>query len=348
MQTPEQPISVAERREIFLSTVAKEHRIPRVGHPDRPAALKRLMRFCRAQVRDLKRADYSINTVRAALVAYRKAAVADLDPECAGKVLRYLTLTREEWALLRQETEKKVNAESTSLKPINPDRIFTIAREQLLAGPYVRQAAALMALTGRRSIEILKTGSFEPIPGSPNQVMFSGQAKLHHNLSDGEPEERGAYPIIVFDTPERIIKALAELRGKVDFTALDSTMVNNRCQKTLNESVFRFYGKDEDGRQKLTAKDFRSIYALTIAERCKPENYTETAIIAANLGHGSFDSNGQFVPDLTTSKFYFDFRVVPADYQPVIQQSESNEIPGDMVGEGAEVEDEDESAGAKP
>lgn len=327
-----EPISA--KRERFLAYV-RALDLPRVGHPDRRNALRRFQGFCRRHVQELKDAGYSIYTVKTALTDYRNEVKRLLDGDELKFTLRYFTLTREEWWSLRRDYEAKVTAEASNTRPVNANEILPVALENLSSAAYTRQAAALMVLTGRRSIEVLKVGSVELIPGRSDQVLFEGQAKTHEIAVP-------PYAIPVLAPADKVVAAWKELRVKKDFTGITADAVNARCAKSLNETVAAMFGTDKAG-HKYKPKDLRAIYALVCAESMKPDEVSRTVYLATILGHRLYEGTEgrtEGVLNRSIADSYEDFHLAtPLRDAPVRRESE--EISADLVGDGDDLEEPD-------
>lgn len=338
------PEPITAKRERFL-TALRNVDLPPLGHPDRRNALRRFQRFCRGHVQELKNAGYTINTVKTALTDYRNAVKDVLNGDELKFTLRYFTLTRDEWWSLRREYEEKVTAEARKTRPIDVNKVLDSALANLDSAAYTRQAAALMVLTGRRSIEVLKLGTVKAVPGRNDVVSFSGQAKT-------KEIEVPPYEIPVLAPADKIVDAWNALRTKKDFTSLTPDEVNSRCAKSLNETAEIMYGTCAGG-QKIKPKDLRAIYALICSESLKPVSMSRTVYLATILGHRLYDQDGDKKQPLegmlnrSIADSYEDFHLaVPiAAKLGAGREAEGEEISADLIGEGADTE-EDEPDGA--
>ncbi|RYZ90308.1 MAG: hypothetical protein EOP04_04290 [Proteobacteria bacterium] len=122
---------------------------------------------------------------------------------------------------------------------------------------------AVSVLTGRRPIEVIKTGVFEPSK-KPQHLKFQGQAKLH----DLSPE-RDAYeiPVIGSKSPKEVIESVAILRAKrPQYEDRTNKDINNTTAKTLNLIARQLYENEN-----LEFKAFRSVYGL-VAEKTMYED----------------------------------------------------------------------------
>lgn len=340
VSAPEVHEPIAAKRERFVREL-RELRLPPRGNPDRANALRRFNRWCKAHIRELKNAGYTLNTVKKALTDYRNEVSRVLDGDELKFTLRYFTLTRDEWWALRRDYEAKVTAEAQNTRPIDAAKVLQIARENLGAAAYTRQAAALMVLTGRRSIEVLKLGGVKEIPGKSDAVLFSGQAKT-------KEIEVPPYEIPVLAPPAEIVAAWAALRAKKDFSALEPQEVNARCAKSLNETVEAMYGTCAGG-QKIRPKDLRAIYALICCETLKPIQTSRTVFLATILGHRLYDQEQGGHPkegilNRSIADSYEDFHLLAPLPTAVGRAREPEEISDELVGESPDDDDADEDA----
>jgi hypothetical protein len=338
---------IAAKRERFLTELRKVD-LPAIGHPDRRNALRRFQRFCRNHVQELKDAGYTIFTVKNALTEYRHAVKDLLDGDELKFTLRYFTLTRDEWWSLRRQYEAKVTAEAEKTRPIDGNKILEAALGNLNSAAYTRQAVALMVLTGRRSIEVLKLGGVSAISGRNDVVMFSGQAKT-------KEVEVPPYEIPVLAPADKLIAAWNELRKKKDFSALTPDEVNARCAKSLNETAEAVYGACVDGR-KIKPKDLRAIYGTICCAALKPESMSRTVYLATILGHRMYDQDVD-KKQATESRLnrsiadsYEDFHLskpIAGELGFAGAREGTDDISAELVGEADADGEEEEPDGAK-
>jgi integrase len=113
---------------------------------------------------------------------------------------------------------------------------------------YKDVAAAIALLTGRRTIEVLKTGTFTP-KGS-NLIKFEGQAKTKKS------------PVLIIPSlvnSKKIAAAVAHLRKLKDFSNTSFEQINTDTQKALERHVNKLVKPYTD--DKATMHDLRKIYA---------------------------------------------------------------------------------------
>jgi Telomere resolvase len=138
-------------------------------------------------------------------------------------------------------------------------------------------AAALGLLTGRRTVELFKTGTFTPV--NEHAVVFGGQAKK------GDLAEPVSYEIPVLAQPELIVTALARLRAAKDSKELTNQDVNLRYANSCNAAVRRLLGKEYH------FHTLRGVYAVIAHNACLPHRYSQNAFVAKVLGHATLASS---------------------------------------------------------
>jgi Ti-type conjugative transfer relaxase TraA len=133
-------------------------------------------------------------------------------------------------------------------------------------------ATGLLAVTGRRPIEILKTAKFE-LTDDPFVVRFSGQAKSIELKPTNIPTLVEA---------ERVVAALGKLRERLDLSNVDNTIVNRQTAKQMSQLVRRHYSEE------LVPKDLRNVYLADAYATLKPEK-TIWSYAAEILAHDPLD-----------------------------------------------------------
>lgn len=145
-------------------------------------------------------------------------------------------------------------------------------------------AVGLLALTGRRSTEILKTAIFTDI-GKTHKLHFEGQLKK----KDGKKTD---YEIITLCDSSLIITALARLRRLKNCEGMENETIHRNTSKTLNRAVKKHF-KTITGLDSITAHDLRRIYAEVAYQRSKLKGESKDKIYmyASYLGHYDIDEN---------------------------------------------------------
>jgi integrase len=116
--------------------------------------------------------------------------------------------------------------------------IITKALELLASENKLKTAAALMLLTGRRTVEIFLTGAFKAVPKNANFATFSGQAKKREGDS-GRP-----YKIPLLTNCAGVIAAQKWLHLQYSNTEKFNTAaaVNSRISSELSRIVKKEFG----------------------------------------------------------------------------------------------------------
>lgn len=221
---------------------------------------------------------HTTNTVLSYLTAYRKEVKAAFGVKSA--LLKNLkphkkTVEKERKAY---KTTVQLRTEHNDLTPIpNHTELIDFAKGLLESSSYLKVTLGLQLLTGRRTVEILKIGTFHKIPHSKNSLLFEGQAKK-------KGENFPPYKVPILCPPNTVISALEWLRNeKKDFAALTEKQINSKCGKTLNDycKQFSFWlGTD------CTPHDLRKAYAaITYGQSNKKESFRGWA--ANILGHSA-------------------------------------------------------------
>lgn len=233
---------------------------------------------------------HTINTVLTYLTTYRNEVKAAFGENTA--LLRYLKPPKKTVQKERGEYKKEiqVRTETNELTPIqNHTELIEFAKGLLESSSYLKVSLGLMLLTGRRSVEILKTGTFERVQrqSKKNEVLFSGQAKKR-----GENSQ--PYKIPILCAPNLVISALEWLRGeKHELLSITEKELNSKCAAPLNSYAKSFAVWLGGG---CTPHDLRKAYAaIAYGQTNKKDSFRGFA--AKVLGHNS-DS------ELTTETYF--------------------------------------------
>lgn len=176
---------------------------------------------------------------------------------------------------------------STKKTLTNSDGLINLAETFLRSYDWRELAIGLAILTGRRTVEIMKTGNLTVQKGL--FMRFSGQAKSKGN---------NAYIIPVLASPSKIKAALKRLRDLKDLTAVSEEKVNTLCQKPLDRLVAKVMASYTN--DPTSMHDLRKIYArLSVTWFLGSEELTdghgqiirdETLMIKHILGHQNTES----------------------------------------------------------
>lgn len=211
--------------------------------------------------------------------------------------LRFLAVSDLERKARKQRDSAAKMAKITDRLLINPAPIYAKSVELLSVRSYAARALAIAAMTGRRMIEILKTGEFARSE-SPHTLRFRGQAKTK---SKTRPLEWYEIPTLI--EPDQAIDALQSIRDdRPQFLDEPNRRINQITSKTVGEQFSRHYRRLlPEGSE---PKSLRAAYAVTCWERygrkiCRDEPLYYSRI----LGHDDTDTE--------TSGYYRRFFIPP-------------------------------------
>ncbi|MDJ0903120.1 MAG: protelomerase family protein, partial [Xenococcus sp. MO_188.B8] len=177
--------------------------------------------------------------------------------------------------------------------------------EQLLESREWREVAVgLIAATGRRATEILKTAEFNQI--GQFEVKFSGQLKA-------KGEERKPYPTFTLLESNKVCDALFRLRRMPEIKELKkktASEIDSGCNTTINRLVVeKFFPiiQPPTGESQLSTKNLRASYAAIAIYLFCPWQQEPSQFITEKLGHTS---------DATASN-YQDYQVVDNNGKPL-------------------------------
>jgi len=256
---------------------------------DDKKALSRIQKVCQHEI-DLLLSHYTPSTVSSLLSRY-KTVLSDMG--YSDHVYScFFKLPLELQKQLKTEYAHKVAEENRNLRAFYFNNEYISHAEDLIqANSYIKKAAGLMALTGRRPSEIFLTAQFKPIADSNHEVSFSGQLKKKKSAVTRE----NAYVIPILTDANLVISALESLRTQKDFSDMYIPPGKTHCQainqvtaKAINDVVRKQFGRYFQGR--ITAYALRPAYALVCVHMFKPETVTNRAYIAKLLGHSNDDT----------------------------------------------------------
>jgi hypothetical protein len=244
-----------------------------------------------AERRDRKtgQALYATTTIRRSLSRYREAVRERLGDN--HPALKYLKPSMADQEAVKEAQLEKTLNDHTNLRPIDCEELTDRAVALLDHRAPLVSASALMLLTGRRKIEILRTGSFAA--AGENSLIFDGQAKTR----GAESAQTQPYEVPVLAEPQTILDAFARLREGYDLSGLTNEQVHNRTSKTLNGYVAQFFADDKG--TAMMPKDLRAAYATVAWDWFAPPEISQSAYFGRILGHSELD--------LVTSQSYIDF-----------------------------------------
>jgi len=252
----------------------------------------------------------AIATRHKLLTRYRAAIVERFGPD--HPALEYMVLSDEEQDARNEHTRATIVAKHTSRRPIDADahigKAIEILEAVLNGGtlPALKIAAALIAVTGRRPIEILQCGEFKKAK-APDTTLFDSSIapkKRWALVFAGQAKTRGAdsaqnepYEIPVLAPPALIQTVFTALRKRYNLQGLTSEQVGNRTSKELGQYAKEVFRDREGGT--IGPKQLRAAYATIAYEFYAPEKLSWNVYTARILGHS--------VNDLVTSFSYDQF-----------------------------------------
>ncbi len=202
-------------------------------------------------------------------------------------------------------TVVKKQEQRRNLETINcVDEYLKTINTLLKSDDYREITAGLIAATGRRPIEILKTGEFKQL--GQYEVMFAGQAKT-------KGEIRNAYRAFTLVESSKVIDAFAILRRLPEIKKLQKmslATIDSGRNSQINSKVKEYFSplvKPPAGELELSAKNLRAIYAaIAIYLFCSTKQSTNQ-FITERLGHTS---------DATATS-YEDYQVCDSQGKPL-------------------------------
>lgn len=188
---------------------------------------------------------------------------------------RVLKLSKTKIDSLNRQYQENVKQllETHEHQPIlQQEQYIQTALDWLQSSSYIKVGLGLMILTGRRTTEIFKTGSFTKV--GKNVVVFDGQTK-----------KRGTgkgYKIRTLCDTQIIVDALDKLRNAKDFSLLNEVQTSSKVAPQLNLQMLylaKYLGKG------CTPHDTRKAYIALTAEKHKPAKMSFRTFAAQMLGH---------------------------------------------------------------
>lgn len=216
-------------------------------------------------------------------------------------------------------TEVKKQEQRRNLETINcVEKYLENINTLLKSDDYREITAGLIAATGRRPSEILKTGEFKQV--GQYEVMFTGQAKAKGEIRD-------AYRTFTLVESGKVIDAFAILRRMPEIKKLRQltlSEIDSGRNSQINSKIKEYFSpliKPPAGESELSAKNLRAIYAaIAIYLFCSTKQSTNQ-FITERLGHTS---------DATASN-YEDYQVCDADGQPLTRGAWIDRIDQEMT-----------------
>lgn len=211
-----------------------------------------------------------------------------LPPSYLNLILNILKLNKADSDGRSLQRDLKIHERSNNMTLINVELFIQQCRSLLRAhknDPYTL-AVAIMGLTGRRPIEVLKTACLRPLNG--HYMFFSGQAKTKNS-----PTAQKSYPIPVLAPPREIASALDLLRKLLPLASRENEQISQSFYHRLLSRVQIFQNCiDDNSGVSLNCRSLRGIYVASAYELFNISNKASFNAFASRvLGHSKLDLN---------------------------------------------------------
>jgi len=264
----------------------------------------------------------ALTTVKGELSHYRSEIARRLGRNHAS--LTFLRLRDVDLAAIDADYRETLSKRHTARRPLNIGLLTDTARDVLKNADDVAPlelAVALVALTGRRSIEVLQDlnddGDYSARDGDPDRDLFAGRIPYEARWSivfAGQRKTKGRaiepYEIPVLAPPGFILHGLEVLRRRYSLQKLTSAEIGNRTSSKLgmyargDRAGQRAPGYfDADGAP-LNPKDLRAAYATACWSVFAPDRMSPNAYFARILGH----AEGDLVTSLSYTGVFYPLR----------------------------------------
>ena len=260
------------------------------------------------QMRDASQTESERACVEALINSYGRTAWEDTGNEHLDKLarsnghvllpkhVRAVCISADEARTCENESRVRLTQRHAAAVVVDGDELLATARNCIRranAGEKVglyELALALLAVTGRRTAEIMNGRSAFTHTGDDYRVLFSGQLKRRIRVS-GETD-CPPYHIPVLESAENVHNALTRLRSLQPSdiaTSLTNEEVSKRYQKGISVKMHAEYGQCFTGRY--SVHTLRAVYA-GLVHRCFdcPPELTPIAIASRACGHKNVES----------------------------------------------------------
>lgn len=140
---------------------------------------------------------------------------------------------------------------------------------------YYELVVCILLATGRRSVEVIARGNFEPSELA-HHILFSGQTKT------GD-EKRDAYDIPVIGiTPQILIRLVKKIRNMKNYIDKSNMFISSRTNGYLNKEIVNVLDKPE---RHVTSETIRCIYAFIAYRLYGNPRISEPVYCSKILGH---------------------------------------------------------------
>jgi len=141
--------------------------------------------------------------------------------------------------------------------------------------------ASLLLVTGRRSIEIMKTAEFQPCYRKIGEVKAADEVEQYAATFKGQAktsDEDKTYTIPLLAKYDDVVRAMTVVREKLNASELTSEQINNKYAKTLSRWTNERFG--------VNPHQLRAIYAIMCEKLYNCESrMTYSGYISKVLGH---------------------------------------------------------------
>jgi hypothetical protein len=180
---------------------------------------------------------------------------------------------------IQQKTAHALIAKSSDAMRVEASKLLTRLRlvlQSKKSNPF-DCACALSCVTGRRMVEIFRTGVFTPVKNEPYACIFEGQAKKQFAY------EGYKIPLLVeFDLMN---DALNRLRVSKNTEDLNNSEVNLRYSSSCNTAARRLFGEAR------TFHTCRAVYGVLSFHTAMPHTYSLNMWLSKILGHASLGNS---------------------------------------------------------
>lgn len=257
--------------------------------PDTSSIESRLERICLLEKKKIVTLYPNLNTQHKYFTQYRNALQSLQIPDPYLRILFSvfkLCSKDADARSLQRDSAIDIKANNVALFDLPP---FLHTCKKFLSDqpldPYT-VVIGLMGLTGRRSIEILKTAQFTP--HGPHHLLFSGQAKTKNS-----PHAQHSYIIPVLANPKLIIDSLHKVRSTLPLSHWENEHISSIFSKRLARRVKGLspYVLPRPPLS-LSPRSLRSLYVASAYHLFKVSTKASFNAFAARvLGHSHLDKN---------------------------------------------------------
>ena len=260
---------------------------------------------------------------------------------------KFTGLSAEEWNKINSSDQKFQRLQNGT--PINPSAYLETASQLLLSNNPHELAVGLIAVTGRRPIEILARGKFTVESEVVNylnpdyQIHFSGQAKKRdHDLEEGE---RPAFRISTLVPAKFVLDAFNRFRRMPESKDLQKVVkvhgddyrkandeIHSKRNKSLNRVVKEYFNEvlpARHGEADDACKTLRAAYLTLATERDRPKQINPLLFASRLAGHfiDTDQVSDNDLSHLLTTLGYFDYHVEgTVEFAPTPEKSKNEDI----------------------